>query len=84
LLVVASILLPLRIDEFPADLQREFCGIMNQITKYEPVANEGRIEATLYRIRNSTGEKIAIRIFNIHAKLQEIRGHSYLYLQSWS
>lgn len=72
--VVGVTLAPLLEQEFPAELREDFRWVMQQLTRHDPVFKEGRIEATMNRIQNSTGEKIATRIFEIYSNLQEIRG----------
>ncbi len=76
--VVGVTLVPLLESEFPAELREDFCWVMEQLTRYKPEFEEGRIEATMNRIRNSTGEKIATRIFEIYLKLQDIRNRPIL------
>jgi hypothetical protein len=71
--VVGVTLVPLLENEFPIELREDFRWVMEQLTRYESVSKEGRIEATMNRIQNSTGEKIASRIFEIYSKLQNIR-----------
>ena len=67
---------PLQATDFPAQLQADFRWIMEQLQRYEPNRGEGRIKATLQRIQNSTGEKIAHRIVELHEKVQLIRSGS--------
>jgi hypothetical protein len=71
---------PLRAREFPEELQKDFEWVMTESTKYKSkiTKNEGSIEATMKRIRNSTGEKIAVKIFNIYSGFQNIRGFPLL------
>ncbi len=76
--IAGATLSPLRIDEFPEDIRSDFAWVMKQLTQYDAVGNEGRIEVTLRRIQNSTGEKIAVRMFDIFSQLQNIRGRSLL------
>lgn len=71
-------LTPLQVREFPEELRREFQWIMEQLTRHDPVRSEGRIEATMSRIQNSTGEMIAKRLFALYSKLQEMRGSPLL------
>ena len=73
-------LLPLQSREFPSELQQEFNSIIADATKYKSEMPEfrGDLEATMRRIRNSTGQKIAERIFGLYAWLQEIRGFPLL------
>ena len=71
-------LAPLRAREFPEELRKDFEWIMEQLTRYDPVGSEGSIEATMKRIQNSTGEKIAKRLFALYGKVQEVRGSPLL------
>lgn len=73
-------LLVLQKHEFPNELQNDYEWIISESTKYESKAPErrGDIEETMLRIRNSTGEKIAKRIFQLYSKLQDIRGFPLL------
>lgn len=75
-----SALLPLQPHEFPDELQADFEWIIKQSTKYDSQIPEyeGNIEATMKRIKNSTGEKIADRIFSIYSRIQDIRGFPLL------
>jgi hypothetical protein len=52
-------LLPLQAREFPEELQADFDWVIAQSTKYKSQIPQyqGNIEATMKRIRNSTGEK---------------------------
>ncbi len=72
-------MMPLMAKEFPVEVRDDFQWVIYQLTRYEPRFNEGRLEATMNRIRNSTGEKIAKRIFEIYEKIQDIRGRPLLY-----
>lgn len=73
-------LLPLQTREFPEELQADFDWVINQSTKYKSKIPqyEGHIEATMKRIKNSTGEKIAKKIFSIYSRIQDIRGFPLL------
>ena len=73
-------LVPLLAREFPEELQADFDWIMAQSTKYKSQIPEyeGNIEATMKRIRNSSGEKIAERIFSLYSRIQDIRGFPLL------
>ncbi|MFK5893287.1 MAG: hypothetical protein QM504_08715 [Pseudomonadota bacterium] len=75
-----KILLPLQVLKFPEELQADFNWVMAQSTKHKSQIPEyeGNIEATMKKIRNSTGEKIAERIFSIYSGLQDIRGFPLL------
>ena len=70
-------LLSLEVREFPEHLQGDFDRIQSKSTKHESESerpHEGTLAATMRRIRNSTGEKIAKRIFKLYADIQDIRG----------
>lgn len=73
-------LLPLQAHAFPPHLQKDFDWIVEQSTKYQSQIPQyqGNLEATMKRIRNSTGEKIAARIFELYASIQDIRGFPLL------
>ena len=77
--VAVMTLLPLQAQEFPEHLQEDFRWIRSQSTKYESERpHEGTLDATMRRIKNSTGEKIAERIFKLYADIQDIRGFPLL------
>ena len=72
-------LLPLQAQEFPEELREDFRWVISESTKFQSGSEfRGDLEATMRRIRNSTGEKIAERIFHIYSRLQEIRGFPLL------
>jgi len=73
-------LLPLQVNEFPEELQADFDWVITQSTKYKSQTPQyqGNIETTMKRIKNSTGEKIAERIFLLYAQVQDIRGFPLL------
>ncbi|MEK0371139.1 MAG: hypothetical protein QQN55_08300 [Nitrosopumilus sp.] len=50
------------------------------MTKYKSEFPQfsGDVEVTMRRIRNSTGQKIAERIFDLYSDVQELRGHALL------
>lgn len=80
LIVAVQLLLPLNTEQFPASLRSDFLWVIEQSTKYEP-NYEGRIgnlEATMRRIKKSTGQKIANKIFHIYSVIQDIRGFPLL------
>ena len=77
--VAVMTLLPLQVREFPEHLQGDFDWIRSQSTKYESEwPDEGNLDATMRRIRNSTGKKIAKRIFKLYSDIQDIRGFPLL------
>lgn len=71
---------PLSESEFPVNLQKDFAWIMKESTKFQSDIREHRsdLEVTMRRIQNSTGEKIAQRIFDMYRELQDIRGFPLL------
>jgi hypothetical protein len=80
LIGAVSALLPLQTHEFPKELQADFNWVIAQSTKYETQMPqyEGNLDATMKRIKNSTGEKIAKKIFSIYSRIQDIRGFPLL------
>lgn len=79
-LVDAAItLVPLRVVDFPKGLQKEFEAIMDELTKYPArYKGEGRIHGTMAKIKNSTGSKIATRIWKLFGDVQELRDRPLL------
>jgi hypothetical protein len=80
LIVSISTLMPLNPDEFPEALRKDFEWVMLQSTKHESTFPEHRsnLEVTMKKIRNSTGKKIAEKIFRIYSEIQNIRGFPLL------
>jgi len=80
LIIAIELLLPLDEREFPECIRCDFVWVLKQATKFESVYPEhiGRLQATMRRIKNSTGEKIALRIFEMYSKIQDIRGFPLL------
>jgi hypothetical protein len=78
--VAIMTLLPLQVRNFPISLQQDFDWVIRESTKYKSPHPQfrGDLEATMMRIKNSTGQKIAQRIFNIYSSLQDIRGFPLL------
>jgi hypothetical protein len=70
--------MPLMAKEFPDEVRDDFQWVLEQLTRFEPQFEEGRMEATMNRIKNSTGEKIAKRIFEMYERIQDIRGRTLL------
>lgn len=73
-------LLPLQVREFPECVQEDFDWVIRESMKYKSQYPQfrGDLEATMMRIRNSTGQKIAQRIFHIYSAIQNIRGFPLL------
>ena len=80
LIVAIDTLMALSPSEFPEDLRKDFEWVMQQSTKYESDIPEHRrnLEVTMKKIRNSTGKKIAEKIFKIYSDIQNIRGFPLL------
>ena len=80
LIPVVTALVFLRVEDFPEELREDFEWVISESTKFhsEMPKYRGDIEETMRRIRNSTGEKIAQRIFKLYSRLQEIRGFPLL------
>ncbi|GGX09623.1 hypothetical protein [Undibacterium macrobrachii] len=73
-------LIPLRECEFPECVQMDFDWVIRESTKYKSKYPQfqGDLEVTMMRIRNTTGQKIAQRIFHIYSSIQSIRGFPLL------
>ncbi len=56
--------------DIPGDLLEDFRWIKKELTKREPVAKEGSVIATLEKMQNRTGVKIAERICYLAARLK--------------
>lgn len=80
LVVSINILMALSPNEFPEALRKDFELVIQQSTKYESDTPKHRtnLEVTMSRIRNSTGKKIAKKIFKIYSDIQNIRGFPLL------
>lgn len=58
-------------DDFPEEYKKDWEWITKQLTKFGPLLDHkgevwrGSVENTMNKIKNSTGEKIAEKIFNI-------------------
>ena len=65
----------LRPDDFPEDFQKEWAEILDSLTKYGPkIGFDGKpymggLDHTLKRMRNSTGSKIAEKIFELYYQM---------------
>jgi len=62
-------------DDFPPEFQRNWRWIIDSLTKFGPLMDHegkvwrGSVENTIKRIRNSTGKKIATKVFNLSWQL---------------
>ena len=57
--------------DVPDDLVEDFRWIVRELTKREPHVDEGRLNATLFRMQNRTGTKIAERICSLSSRLDD-------------
>jgi hypothetical protein len=66
----------LRQDDFPLALQKDWLWIKKQLTRFGPVYDYkgdvavGSVDNTMRIIRNSTGVKIAKRIYNLNMEIE--------------
>lgn len=76
----AVVLIALREEDFPEHLRKDFIWIRTQVSRYKSQIPEyeGNIDATMRRIKNVTGERIAERIFKLYSDIQDIRGFPLL------
>lgn len=80
LIISVNILMILNPEEFPEDIKEDFNWVIQQSTKYKSDMPEykSNLETTMNRIKNSTGEKIAEKIFRMYSRIQNIRGFPLL------
>jgi len=65
-----------REKNIPEQLRKDFDWIMKMLTKRESLYDEGRAKATLRRMRNQTGVKIAEKIYDFKYKLERFIGEA--------
>lgn len=71
-MAVFCILHTLKESDFPHDLQAEWRWVLKELTKSGPMKDSegkvlvGSVENTMKKIRNSTGSKIASRIYELY------------------
>ena len=64
---------PVQSHLLPDDIKKEYDCIFKQLTKREKrFPSDGKVDATLYRMRNSTGAKIAKRIVELKLRMDEL------------
>ena len=69
-------LTPLMPSEFPSHLRADFMWITKHLTRFPARhQHEGAMEASMAKIQNSTGVKIAQRVLALFEEIQIIRGH---------
>jgi hypothetical protein len=59
----------------PPNIRSELEWVREQLTRFPPRYDEGALQATLRRIRNKTGVKIAKRIVLVQALLESLVVH---------
>ena len=58
-------------DDLPSSLRRRYRSVRSRLSKHEARGREGRVLATLSRMRNATGAKIAKDIVTLYHQLDE-------------
>ena len=58
-------------EDFPPSFRRQYRSIRYQLSKREARGREGRVVATLSRMRNSTGTAIARKIVDLYYRLDD-------------
>jgi hypothetical protein len=59
------------LSDLPEELRNDFKWIRDQLTKHGPLYDgQGRLQATLSRIKNRTGAKIAKRIVELKYRIE--------------
>lgn len=59
-------------SNFPHEFIKDYKWIMSELTKFNPdedYTEEGIVPATLRRIKNSTGSKIALRLYELNSSI---------------
>jgi hypothetical protein len=62
----------LKVSDFPAECQADWGWIMSELTKFGPLYDhkgdiyKGSVQNTMARVRKTTAEKIAKRIFQLY------------------
>lgn len=57
-------------NDFPPELQEEFKAIKHALTKEQAIGNEGNIQATVDKLSNEEGRKLASRILELYIGLR--------------
>lgn len=71
---ISATLLPLRNEDFPAELQVEYERITKRLTKYPARHNyESAVDASCKRMKNRTGQIIAESIVALYQNAMEIQ-----------
>jgi hypothetical protein len=80
LIVAIKILSALNSNDFPKALIKDFEWVIKESTKHQSDNHEykSNLEFTMGKIYNSTGTKIAEKIFKIYSDIQNIRGFPLL------
>lgn len=67
-------LFALSAKELPPEIQDKFIDYQKQMTRFSAEYDEGDIAATMKRIKNSTGSKIAGSVVEMYKALVEAKG----------
>jgi hypothetical protein len=80
LVVAIGTLSALNSNDFPKALRKDFEWVIKESTKHQSDNPEHKsdLEFTMKKIYNSTGKKIAEKIFKMHSDIQNIRGFPLL------
>lgn len=76
LCLVSKVLFRLHAEHLPVRLVKDLVWVHRELTKYGPVLGKNgdvfknAVDHTMERIRNSTGRRIAERIYNIWVKVE--------------
>lgn len=57
---------PLKVEEFPEELQADFEALMREMSEREPSGNEGRFKATANFLSNEIAEQMAQKIVDMY------------------
>ena len=60
--------------EIPEEIKQSFQQYKTQMTRFKAEYDEGDIAATMKRIKNSTGQKIAELVFEMYKTLLQAKG----------
>ena len=60
--------------DVPVEIQSKFTEYKKQMTRFPSEYDEGDIVATMKRIKNATGSKIAASVFQMYKDLLEAKG----------
>lgn len=64
-----SALIRLKPDDLPKEMQQEFSMLQEELTKAEPIGNEGKLRATINSISSDRAAEIAEKIVGMYDKI---------------